>query len=173
MHASICYLGIADTCWSLLWWQRRSLYRHSPMSPIIPRQGLHFPNDRSGNQDRCCVLRRVIASVAGRFCTTTKVKMLCLATRILSVSCFVPGVFPCTWSSPILVIFAVLPRVTARSYMRNYNEYSLLMAKICALMRVPLDQQDHFKTGGYGPEKGYSTTAHLWCRYCSINNTIE
>ena len=34
---SICYLGMADTCGSSLWWQQRSLYRCSPMSSI-PRQ---------------------------------------------------------------------------------------------------------------------------------------
>ena len=113
---SICYLVVADTCWSSLWWQRRSLYRRSPKSPIIARQGLHFPNDRSWNQNECCALRRVIGSIAGRFCTMTKFKMLCFATRIFSVSCFVSGASPQTWSYRILVISAVLLRVTVRHY---------------------------------------------------------
>ena len=43
---------MAGTCWISLWWQRRNLYRRSPMRPIIPRQGLHFSNDRLGYQNR-------------------------------------------------------------------------------------------------------------------------
>ena len=37
-HA-VNFLPRRCTCWSSLWWQRKSLYRRSPMSPIIPRQG--------------------------------------------------------------------------------------------------------------------------------------
>ena len=33
------------------------------MSPIIPTQGLHFPNDYSGNQNRYCALRGVILDI--------------------------------------------------------------------------------------------------------------
>ena len=91
------------------------------MSAIIPRQGMHSPNDHSANQHRCFALRRVNGSVAGRysFCTTTKVKTLCFAARILSVSCFVAGVPPRHWFSRIIV-FALLLRVTKHCYMYNY-----------------------------------------------------
>ena len=36
---SICYLDVADNCWSSLWWQRTSLFRRYLMISIIPGQG--------------------------------------------------------------------------------------------------------------------------------------
>ena len=65
----------------------KELYRQSLVSPIILMQGLHYPNNCSGNQNWCGALLRVNGSVAYCFCTTTKVKMLCFATSIFSVSC--------------------------------------------------------------------------------------
>ena len=58
----------------------KELYQRSLLSPIILRKTLHYPTNRSGNQNRCCALPRVIGSVAGCFCTTTKVKMSCFTT---------------------------------------------------------------------------------------------
>ena len=80
--------------------------------PHNPKTGKHFLSNRSGNENQCCSLLRVIGSVAGHFCTTTKVKVLCFATRNFAVSYLVSGVPPCTWYSRILVIFAVLLHVT-------------------------------------------------------------
>ena len=117
---SICYLGVADKYWSSLWWQRRSLYWCFQTGTVIPRQGLDFPNAHSGNQNRCYALHRVIGSVAGRFCTMTKIKMLCLLVEFsaLAVSCleFLNALDLPESSSDI---FAVLSRVTVRGYTSN------------------------------------------------------
>ena len=122
------------------------------MSPIIPRQGLHFPNDRSENRNRCYALRRVIGSVAARLCDTTMVKMLCFPIQIFSVSCFVSGVTPRNWSSRNLVIFAVLSRATEHWYTRNYLWIFIItvIEKFRTLTRAPSTQPDHFRTAGCG-----------------------
>ena len=98
---SICSLGHAGTCWRSLWWKWMSFCQCSPISPIIPREDLHYSNNCSGNQNRWCALHRVIGLVAGHFCTTVKVKMLCFAALIFSVSCMFRA-----WSSTMHLIFS-------------------------------------------------------------------
>ena len=93
---SICYLDVID-----MWLKFALMETKEPIptlsdEPHIPKAGKHFANYHSGNENQCCALLRVIGSVAGHFCTTTKVKMLYFATRKFGVSYFVLGVLPHT-----------------------------------------------------------------------------
>ena len=89
--------------WSSLWLQRRSLYRCSQMSTVIPRQSLHFPNDRLGNRNRCYALHSHWFS-NWPFLHYDERQDVVFARRFFSVSCFVSRIPPNTWSSGILVI---------------------------------------------------------------------
>ena len=61
--------------------------------PHHPRTGFASPKRSFGKSKLVLCFAQVIGSVAGRFCTTKKVKMLYFAT-IFSVSCFVSAVPP-------------------------------------------------------------------------------
>ena len=118
---------MADTFWSSLWWQQRSIYRRSSIiSPIIPRQVSIYQaivwELKTGVVHNMPYVW-VIGSVGSSFSTTMKVKTLYLPQDFSGLAIyFVSRVPTRTWSSRNqLVIFAVLSLVTVRCYKRTLS----------------------------------------------------